>query len=291
MGDALATAAPQELRVGANGLTFAALQWGDRNAPLALLLHGYPDTAWTWRHLGPHLAERGWRAVAPFSRGYAPTELAPDDRYRVADLGRDACALHAALGGDERAVLVGHDWGAVATWAVTASDPDRFDRYVAMAVPPPAALAEPAPARLTLRQLRMSWYMGFNQLPGSERQLGRVVPKLWRTWSPGYDPSEDLRWFFAALPTLAHRRAALKYYRDSLRGGMGEMLSTGAGAPALYLHGERDGCMHAALGERAITALPSGSRFAKVPGVGHFLQLEDPARVNGLIVDWLGTPV
>jgi pimeloyl-ACP methyl ester carboxylesterase len=291
MADALATRVPRELRVDANGVAFGALQWGADRAPLALLLHGFPDTAWTWRHLGPYLAERGWRAVAPFSRGYAPTALAPDDRYGVADLGRDACALHAALGGDERAVLVGHDWGAVATWAVTASDPDRFDRYVAMAVPPPAALVATASPRLVPRQLRLSWYIGFNQVPGAERQFGRVVPKLWRTWSPGYDPSEDLRRFFAALPTLAHRRAALEYYRDGFRRRVTEMFSVEAGAPALYLHGERDGCLQAAIGERAIAALPSGSRFAKVPGVGHFLQLEDPERVNSLIGDWLGTPV
>lgn len=287
----LATEAPRELRVDANRMTFGALQWGDERAPLALLVHGYPDTAWTWRHLGPHLAERGWRAVAPFTRGYAPTGLAPDDRYFVEDLGRDIRALHHALGGDARAVLVGHDWGAVATWAVTAADPDLFDRYVALSVPPPAVLAQPGPARLALRQLQMSWYMGFNQVPGAERQLGRIVPKLWRAWSPGYDPSVDLRYVFAAWPTLAHRRAALKYYRDSLRRGMADTLALGAGAPALYLHGERDGCLHPAIGDRAVDALPSGSRFARVPGVGHFLQLEDPDRVNALIGDWLGTPV
>lgn len=285
---AVAVAGPRELRVRANGLTFAALQWGDPGAPLALLLHGYPDTAWTWRHLGPHVAEQGWRAVAPFSRGYAPTELAPDDRYAVSNLARDAIELRDALGGDARSVLVGHDWGAVATWAVTAAAPGRFARYVAMAVPPPAGLAEPSPPRLALRQLRMSWYMGFNQIPGSERLLGRVIPQLWRDWSPGYDASEDLRHLFAALPDRAHRRAALRYYRNTLQGEFGRLARTRAGAAALYLHGEHDGCIHPALGERAIPALPDGSRFAKVPGVGHFLQLEDPARVNALISDWIG---
>jgi pimeloyl-ACP methyl ester carboxylesterase len=69
----------KQLRIDANGLTFAAFAWGEPDAPLALLVHGYPDTAHTWRHLGPELAETGYRAVAPFTRGYAPTDLAPND--------------------------------------------------------------------------------------------------------------------------------------------------------------------------------------------------------------------
>jgi pimeloyl-ACP methyl ester carboxylesterase len=85
--------APEQLSVSASGLRFGALAWGDPDAPLALLVHGYPDTAWTWRHLGPYPAERGWRAVAPFTRGYGPTDLAPDDSYLIADQAADLLAL------------------------------------------------------------------------------------------------------------------------------------------------------------------------------------------------------
>ena len=81
-------------------------------------LHGFPDTAWTWRHLGPHLAARGHRVVAPFLRGYAPSGAADRRRYHVGALMADAVALHDALGGDDRAVLVGHDWGAIAANAL-----------------------------------------------------------------------------------------------------------------------------------------------------------------------------
>src|SRR2546421_8636104 len=89
----MAGSEPQQLRVKASEITFAALAWGPPSAPLALCLHGYPDTAWTWRHLGPQLAERGWRVVAPFMRGYAPTELAPDGIYQIGALVRDAIEL------------------------------------------------------------------------------------------------------------------------------------------------------------------------------------------------------
>jgi pimeloyl-ACP methyl ester carboxylesterase len=276
-------------------MTFGALAWGDPAAPLALLVHGYPDTAWTWRHLGPFLAERGWRAVAPFTRGYAPTDLAPDDRYFIADQARDVLALHSVLGGDGRAVLIGHDWGAATTWASTVMEPGRFARYVAIAVPPTPTLVKPMTSVRTLplvaRQARMSWYFLYNQLPGlSERGLDRVIPKLWRDWSPGYDATEDLAHVFDSLGDHAHRRAALRYYRNNLQRGLVRTFSLRPGAPALYLHGERDGCMSPSLAPFAQKYLAPGSRFALVPGTGHFMQLEEPDLVNGLIEDWIGPP-
>ncbi len=273
-------------------MDFAALAWGADDAPLALLVHGYPDTAWTWRHLGPHLAELGWRAVAPFTRGYAPTDLAPDDRYAVSDQAGDLLALHEALGGDERAVLIGHDWGAVATWQVSSVEPERFAGLVAMSVPPPAAVVAPLKSPRTLgvaaRQLKMSWYFLFNQLPESERSLDRLIPKLWRDWSPGYEAGEDLQRVFEALDGPGRRRAALRYYRNTLTTGVGELLKMEPVAPALYLHGEGDGCAQVTIASMHAGELPPGSRFEAVPGVGHFLHLEDPVRVNALISEWVG---
>src|SRR5689334_17899918 len=185
---------PETLRVRAGDVTSGALAWGPSDGPLALCLHGYPDTARTWRWLGPVLAERGWRVVAPYTRGYAPTDLAPDGAYQLGALARDALALRDALGGDGRAVLIGHDWGAATAYLAGAHRPAAFARIVTLAVAPGPALASPmasphALARdvgLVARQLRMSWYMFFQLLPViSERSLPRLIPKLWRDWSPG----------------------------------------------------------------------------------------------------------
>src|SRR5512134_2669471 len=95
----------------ANGLDVAYLAAGD-DGPLAICLHGFPDTARTWRHLLPALADAGYRAVAPWLRGYAPTGVPTDGWYQNGALVRDAVELHAALGGGADAVVIGHDWGA-----------------------------------------------------------------------------------------------------------------------------------------------------------------------------------
>lgn len=190
-------------------------------------------------------------------RGYAPTDLAPS--YGIRDLALDAVALRWALAGDGPAILVGHDWGATAAYAVP---PGVVDRVVTIAVPPPERLLGLRGSDAA-RQLRSSWYMAFQQLPGvAERSLDRLVPRLWRDWSPGYDASEDLEHFWAAVPDAAHRTAVLAYYR-ALRpwkvAGMRSLETT-------YLHGAQDGCVHRT----------SAIGATLVEGAGHFVQLERP---------------
>ncbi len=298
----LAESASLRLEIG--GMTFAALAWGPADGPLALCLHGYPDTARTWRHLGPFLAERGWRVVAPYTRGYAPTDLAPDGSYQLGALTRDVVELHAALSGDGRAVLIGHDWGAATAYAVGAHAPELFRRIVTIAVPPIPVVFSPLRSprrlakdvRLVAGQLRMSWYMAFQLLPGiSERALPRVIPRLWADWSPGYDARDDLPHVMAAIGRGERATAALRYYRNFFlpwtrsREYAAEQAHMAGipDVPLLYLHGERDGCASPEIAGRATAYLPPGSRVELVPGVGHFMQLERPAEVNERIAAFI----
>ena len=108
--------------IHANGIRFAYLEEGA--GPLVLMLHGFPDTALTWDHLRPELAKLGFRAVSPFMRGYSPTEV-PDAPIDARVLGEDAVALVKALG-EEEAILIGHDWGAVAAYAAVSLHPEVF---------------------------------------------------------------------------------------------------------------------------------------------------------------------
>lgn len=303
-----AAPSPELIRVELPEVSLAALAWGPEDGPLALCLHGYPDTARTWRHLGPHLAAQGWRVVAPYTRGYAPSSLARDGAYQVGALARDALALRRALARGRHAVLVGHDWGAVSAYAAAAHDPAAFERIVTMAVAPgPALLAALESPRAMLRalpliarQLRMSWYMFFQLLPVvSERSLPSLIPKLWVNWSPGYDASEDLPDVLASLGPCERRTAALRYYRALFLPWMRQreygreqrrVLSLPP-QPLLYLHGERDGCqlVDTALRARELFAASEPVRVEIVEDAGHFLHLERPdfvnARVGGFLAE------
>lgn len=290
-----APAVAEESTTEANGLRFGTLSWGPEDGPLALLVHGFPDTAWTWRHVGPLLGRAGWHAVAPFTRGYGPTDLAPDDRYFVSDQVGDLLALADALEGlDRRAVLIGHDWGAVAAWAVATHRPDRFDSIVAMAVPPPEVLTKvwlaPGSIPTGLGQLRLSWYFLFNQFGIAETRFEGLVRHLWRAWSPGYDGSTDVDLLLASLADHERRRASLEYYRDNLRHGIGYLAGLKPVAPTLYLHGTEDGCGRIGLARIGAGLMAEGSRFEELEGVGHFFNLERPDEVAELVLDWIGYP-
>ena len=282
--------------IAANNTEFSYLECG--SGKLALLLHGFPDTAQTWRHLMPQLANAGYRVVAPFMRGYAPSAVPTDGCYQTAMLARDANALHEELGGDGDAVIIGHDWGAPSVYGAAIDAPSRWKKVVGMAVPPTAALG--LAFVQNLEQIKRSWYMFFFQHGLADLVVGAnnhaYIEMLWRDWSPGYDASFDLDGVKKSLADPKNLQAALGYYRATLGDGyrdpslkalqdqMGSAVPT---QPLLYLHGANDGCIGAEVVEAAKSMSPANVKFAIVKDAGHFLQLEQPQKVNKLICDFI----
>jgi pimeloyl-ACP methyl ester carboxylesterase len=268
--------------VSANGLEFGILEAGA--GPLALCVHGFPDTAHTWRHLLPELAAAGFHAVAPFTRGYAPTSVPADGDYGTGALVADVNALHEALGGDERAVLIGHDWGAKASYGAAAAAPGRWRRVVALSVPPDSLNQR---MFSDYEQLRRFFYVFFFLTPLAEPVTAAddlaFIDRLWRDWSPGYDASEELARVKESLGRPENLAAAIGYYRAIMQS---EPLPSGL-QPFLYLHGERDGCVGLDIVRDIEEHLAPGSRLEVVEGTGHTPHLERPAEVNGLILGWV----
>ena len=288
------------LRAGtvcANELQFGILEAG--SGPLALCLHGFPDSAHTWRYLLPALADAGFRAVAPFMRGYAPTGIPADGCFRLGALIADAVGLHEALGGDDRAVLIGSDWGAETAYGAAAFAPDRWRRVVTLGVPP---LALDTRIFADYDQLKRFFYLFFLKTPFAESVLAAAdmafLDRLWQDWSPGYDARENLRNVKQCLRDERNLAAAIGYYRAE-EPGLHDFGAAGAYAaqeaalagtgpqPTLYLHGSRDGCIDLALVQDAERHLATGSRMQVVEGAGHFLQVEQPAAVNDQILAWV----
>jgi pimeloyl-ACP methyl ester carboxylesterase len=272
------------ITVTANGLTFGALTCGE-DGPLALCLHGFPDSAHTWRHLLPKLGEAGYRAVAPWTRGYAPTAVAADGDYSGATLAADANALHDALGGDGDAVLIGHDWGAMTAYGAGALAPDNWRRLVAMAVPPPPVSSE---AFFRYPQLKRSFYVFLFQTPLAELVAGAddlaFIDRLWADWSPGYDGSADLGYVKESLRAPANLTAAIGYYRAMFT--VGGVDKTPA-QPTLYLHGSADGAFGVEGVRGTAGHLSEDSRVEIIDDAGHFLHLQQPETVNELVLDWV----
>lgn len=267
-----------ELRGG-----FKALDRG-RGRPL-VWLHGFPDHPPTAEPLFAELESR-FRVIAPWLRGYAPSPL--DGPYDLETLARDVIGILEEL--DEPVDLVGHDWGAVITYAVCALAPERVRRAVTLAVPHPITMlrALRAPA-----QLRRSWYMMLFQFPGASRLVQArelaLIDRLWRSWSPGFRLDATRRADLHAC-LAASLPAPIEYYRAMARTRPRETLRMFArpiATPLLQLHGAHDGCI---LPPRD----PDGDakRFVTrqleiIDEAGHFLHLERPVEIAARIIDWL----
>ncbi|GAT00719.1 alpha/beta fold hydrolase [Mycolicibacterium fortuitum] len=297
---------PRWIDVATPAVQLRALVWGPEDGPVALCLHGFPDTANGWRKVAPVLAEAGWKVVAPFMRGYVPSSIPTDGSYHVGALMDDALRLLEAVGPTGRDVIIGHDWGAMAASGVAALPDNPFGKAVIMSVPPLASFQPlgrvPDAGKLLAqlpRQALRSWYMMYFQLPWlPERSASWVVPRLWKAWSPGYDATQDLRHVDAAIGAPDRWRAALGYYRATVRmskppaqyAELHDHWLLPPVLPSLYLHGTDDGCAAPDYARWVQEILPAGSAVKIVEAAGHFLQLDQPEVVAQHIVDFIGSP-
>ena len=281
--------------VQANGIEFHYLEMGD--GPLAICLHGFPDHAYSFRHLLPDLAAAGFRAVAPFMRGYAPTSAPADGRYHSALMARDAVELIGALGA-ERAYLIGNDWGAGAVVGATALAPEKVIKLVTI-----ASGRVDRDLSMEFEYLRGTWHGFFFQRPEAEEIVAHndyaFVEGWWRWASPEWDiPAEALESIRATFRKPGVVQAALGYYRarydasqvdDQVRADQAVISAGPVIVPTLALHGTRDRPrrLESFLSSGMYEYFKGGLEKVIIPGTGHFMHQERPEEVNPKILKFL----
>jgi pimeloyl-ACP methyl ester carboxylesterase len=261
-------------RATINGIDYAWIEQGE--GPLVLLLHGFPDTAHGYQALMQQLAAAGYRAVAPFLRGYHPTGLAADGDYSMLALAGDVLALMDYFS-PEPALVIGHDWGGLAAGTAANMQPQRFRKLVYMCIPHMHG------SQFSWAQLQKSWYVLFFQLPSvPERVVARntyhFIDRLYRNWSPNWDfTAEDTAAIKRSLSAPGCLPAALAYYRALIRGTSAELreiMSRQTSVATLVVYGEVDG----SIGRDQFTTIAScfsgEVSVLAMPGVGHFPQRE-----------------
>ncbi|HEX2056959.1 MAG TPA: 4-alpha-glucanotransferase [Actinomycetota bacterium] len=263
---------------------------GPSSGPVVVMLHGYPEFWYSWRHQIPFLAQRGFRVVAPDMRGYNLSDKPSGvGAYRIQNLVRDVAELVEELGG--RASVVGHDWGGVVAWYFAMSHPVMLDRLAILNAPHPQRYVR----SMGPGQMRRSWYIGFFQLPWlPERFVSQddfaVLRKLFR-----HDPSrrgafteEDVELYVEAARRSDALTYPINYYRALFRPNpLPALRWRVVERPVQVIWGDKDRFLEASLAEPDRTWVPDVT-IHRFPDASHWVQHDDPAEVNRLLAEFLG---
>ncbi len=280
----------ETITVEANGLRFACDTEGDGDA-VALCLHGFPESRYSWRHQLPVLAQAGWRAVAPDLRGYGGTDRPIDqDAYKIQHLVKDTAALFDALGANRR-LLVAHDWGAVIAWQFAIHQVRKLDGLIIMNVPHPSVFQKVL--KTSAAQRKKSWYVFFFQLPFlPEWSLGRgkarSMVKIFRGMAVDKSafPDAVIDQYRANASRPGALTAMIAYYRANFRGLMRQTKTPVVQVPTLMLWGEEDKALGLELTE-GYDPYVKDFTLVRLPGVSHWVQQEAPGKVNAAMLEWL----
>lgn len=270
------------------GLVFPVRDAGTDDGPVAILLHGFPQSGRAWDAVVPHLVRGGVRCLVPDQRGYAAGARPPRIRsYRLAELVEDVRALISAS--DRSAVhVVGHDWGAVVGWALAAAAPERVASLTALSVPHPSAYVR---ALVSSRQAFAAWYIAAFALPRlPERYLAadngtRLAAALVRSGQRRDRAASDA----AAMAEPGALRAALNWYRALALGTGAKRAAAPVGVPTLYAWSDGDSAIRRSAARRCGAYVRGPYRYIELRGLSHWLPQEAPDVISALILEQIAS--
>lgn len=266
-------------------MTFTGRAAGPDDGRLVILLHGFPESSFEWRHQLAALAEAGYRAVAPDQRGYSDGAR-PDgvEAYKVEHLVADVIAIADDLGG-HRFDLVGHDWGAAVAWQVAGRYQDRVRTLTPISVPHPAAFTTALRSGDTDQSQRSS-YMDFFRSEGSEDLLtadnGSGLRNLFAASGLG-----DFEEYVELLLHPGALKAALNWYRAA---SIGDVEAMGPiTMPTMYVWSDDDQALGRDAAEATANHVEGPYRFEVLSGINHWIPEQAPERLNELLLDHLAS--
>ena len=317
------SAKPTMRFIQANGITMRIAEMG--SGPLVILVHGWPESWYSWRHQLPALAAAGYHVVAPDMRGYGKTgKPSAVEDYDIQHLTADIAGIVDALG-EKTAVLVGHDWGAIVAWHCMLLYPDRFTALVAMSVPYGGRSAQSLVDSLKQTYGDNFFYILYFQEPGiaekefdadprailsrlylspgspreapvltdPKRAAGGWVPRLGAPKGlPGWLTNDDLDYYVNEFKEAGFR-GGINYYRNFGRNWDTTPQLAGAQVqqPVLFIAGSQDVVIRGATAEQITAmmkpAVPNLRSVKMIPNVGHWVQQESPSETNTAIVEFL----
>lgn len=274
----------EQLQLESNGFVFDALAGGPQDGRLVVLLHGFPQTSWSWRHVLRSLSDAGMRVVAPDQRGYSPGAR-PDDvsSYAMPHLVADVVGMLDALGA-ERADVVGHDWGAAVAWQLAGRHPDRVRTLTAVSVPHPLAFVDAL--RTDDDQRQRSQYMRLFQVEGkAEEVLLRDGDGGLRTFFGGAEATADVDRYVALMQEPGVLTKCLNWYRAQDLSDISVMSPTTV--PTLYVWSDDDLALGPAAAHATAAHVTGPYRFEVLHGVSHWVPEEAPGELTTWLLEHL----
>jgi epoxide hydrolase 4 len=262
------------------GVRLHAIEAGPTDGPLYILLHGFPEFSYGWRKQIPALARAGYHVIAPDQRGYNLSDKPRDiASYAIGELASDIVQI--AAGRPFR--LAGHDWGAAVAWAIALSRPSGLQQLTVLNVPHPVVMMKHL--RGDPGQMLRSWYMFFFQLPSAPEALFRRIGRqtLVRTSRRGTFTREELDTYAESWSRPDAVTGMINWYRALMRVRPRSIADPIVRVPVNIVWGKKDVFLKHVMAEES-ARFCSNSRVIYLPNATHWVQHEEPERVNEILL-------